>query len=104
AALAPECGFELAGAAHLNHQLRGPEADEDEAFCRREAARLGLPFEAERIDVAALAAASRASIETAAHQARHAFLVRAADRLGADSVALGHTRDDQAETFLLRLI
>jgi len=36
--LAASCGFEVAGAAHLNHQLRGGDADADEAFCRRLAA------------------------------------------------------------------
>ena len=50
----------VAGAAHLNHQLRGAEADADEAFCGALAARLGVPFVAERVDVAALARAAEA--------------------------------------------
>ena len=46
----------------------------------------------------------RRSLEDAGRTARHAFLERARRELGADVVALGHTRDDQAETFLLRLL
>ena len=96
--------FHLVGAAHLNHQLRGDESDRDEAFCRSLAAELSLPVDVERIDVAGLARQTGSSLEHAAHDARLAFFERAAARLDACRVAVGHTRDDQAETFLLRLL
>jgi tRNA(Ile)-lysidine synthase len=102
--LAAESRFELVGLAHLNHQLRGAEADADEAFCARLAASFGLPFDVEQIDVRRLAADQAISIEHAAHTARHAFYDRAAVRAKATAVAVAHTRDDQAETFLLRLL
>ena len=54
--------------------------------------------------MAATARAERISVEHAGHRARRAFFDRAADRLGACRVALGHTIDDQAETYLLRLL
>src|SRR5438034_1603322 len=92
-----------AGVAHFNHQLRDA-ADRDEAFAARLAETFGWPFVAERADVAALARRDRRSIEDAARTARHAFFACARVRLDADVVALGHTRDDQAETFLLRLL
>jgi tRNA(Ile)-lysidine synthase len=96
-------GLHVAGLAHFNHQLRA-SAGADEQFCQRLAASLGRPFLADRADVAALARLERRSVEDAARRARYGFLERARAHAGADAVALGHTRDDQAETFLLRLL
>ncbi len=94
----------VAGAAHFNHQLRGAASDGDEAFCRALAARLGLPLEVGAGDVRAYARAEKRSIEDAARRMRYSFLAAAASRLGAEAIAVGHSRDDQAETFLLRLL
>jgi tRNA(Ile)-lysidine synthase len=94
----------LAGAAHLNHRLRAREADEDEAFCRALVERLGVPFIAEHADIRGMAREQKRSIEDTARRARYAFLERAADAVGGDLIATAHTRDDQAETFLLRIL
>jgi tRNA(Ile)-lysidine synthase len=102
--IACEEQFHLAGAAHLNHQLRGVESDRDEAFCRGLAAEVSVPIDVERSDIAGLARQTGLSLEHAAHDARLAFFERAAARMEACRVAVGHTRDDQAETFLLRLL
>ncbi|MBI2833297.1 MAG: tRNA lysidine(34) synthetase TilS [Acidobacteria bacterium] len=102
--LARARAFTLAGLAHLNHQLRGVAAEEDERFCRELADRLGVPIEVGRIDVGARAFEMRRPVEDAARIVRYEFLEAARKRLGGDVVAVGHTRDDQAETFLLKLI
>ena len=100
--LAPQLGARVAGLAHLNHQLRDA-ADGDEAFCRDLAGRLALPFDSRRIDVAAEARIRKTSIEDAARTVRYSFLSDVAADRGATRVAVGHTRNDQAETVLLRL-
>lgn len=94
----------LAGLAHFNHQIRGADADADEAFCREMAARLNLPIEVGRADVRTSAREEGRSVEDAARTLRYEFLERARQALGADVVAVAHTLDDQAETFLLRLL
>ncbi len=93
----------VAGAAHLDHRLR-PEAPRDQAFCQALCERLGVPFVARTVDVAALAGQWRTSIEAAARRARYAFLEDARVELGADRSAVAHTPDHQAETVLLRLL
>ena len=102
--LAPAASWSVAGLLHVNHRLRGTASDEDEAFCRGVAATLGVPVTVERVDVAAGARAERVSIEAAGHRVRYALFERAVREGRADRVATGHTRDDQAETVLLRLI
>ncbi len=93
----------VVGVAHFNHQLR-PEADRDEAFCRALADRLGLPCFVGSADIRRRAAAEGLSLEDAARRARYAFLEDTLGACGATRVATGHTRDDQAETFLLKLV
>jgi tRNA(Ile)-lysidine synthase len=93
----------LVGIAHFNHQLR-VSADDDERFVAGVAESLGRPIVIDRADVAARARRERRSVEDAGRAARYEFFERACVSAGADLVALGHTRDDQAETFLLRLL
>jgi tRNA(Ile)-lysidine synthase len=98
-----EGDLHLAGLVHFNHQLR-PAADADEQFVRGVADAFGCAFLTDRADVAQRARQERKSLEDAARAARHDWFERARIEAGADLVALGHTRDDQAETVLLRMI
>src|SRR5215467_6358918 len=90
--------------AHLNHQLRGEESDEDEAFVRDLADRLNLPVFTERIAVADRAKDEKQNLEAVARRLRYEFLLRVAEARGANFVFTAHTLDDQAETILMRLI
>lgn len=113
-------------AAHLNHGMRGAEADRDEAFCRAEAARLGVPLFVGHADVPAEAAASGESPETAARRVRYDFFASVMAGAGKNDTRIpteyvpapdaqsrpdalpllltAHHADDQLETVLLRLL
>ena len=84
--------------AHLNHQLRGAEAEADAAFVARMAEEWGLPATIEARNVPALAGERKLAIEEAARQARYGFLARVARAIGARRIAVGHNADDQVET------
>src|SRR5713101_6602709 len=90
--------------AHVNHQLRGEEAEQDALFVEQQAARLGLPFLHTCVDVTVLQQSSGISVQQAARQLRYRFLHALHQALNATRIALGHTADDQAETLLMRLV
>ena len=90
--------------AHLNHQLRGAEADIDAEHVSNLARQLGIAATIEKRDVKAYQSASGSSLEEAAREVRYAFFAEVARATGADAVAVGHTADDQAETLLMHLI
>jgi len=98
-----EAGFTQLILCHLNHGLRGKESIDDAAFVRRLAKKHALKCEIESEDVAALAEKSRTSTETAAREARHAFLLRMAEKYDVWVVLLAHHAEDQAETILANL-
>jgi tRNA(Ile)-lysidine synthase len=95
-------GFRLL-AAHLDHGLR-PDSPEDAAFCIDLAGRLDVPIRVGQADVRGRARAEKGGIEEAARRERYAFLRSIRREEGARVIALAHTRDDQAETLLLRLL
>src|SRR5579885_119247 len=100
AQLREDSGYRLS-AAHLNHNLRGPESDRDEAFCRRLCDQLGVQIIVGR---ASALDPAMPNLEEAARGARHEFLNRVADEVGAEHIATGHHADDQAETVMMRLL
>lgn len=91
-------------AAHVNHQLRGPQSAADEAFVVDLCHRLDMPCEVLRAEADKLAADRTDGLESAARKARYGLLQETAARLGARYVATAHTADDQAETILHRVI
>ena len=90
--------------AHLNHRIRGQEADADEDFVRRLSAGLQLPFCSEAVEVKKQAIEGRHNLEELARQRRYEFLRRTALRVEAQKIAVGHSLNDQAETVLFRFI
>ena len=85
---------------HLDHNLRGEESRGDAGFVQRLAAEFGYPITVGQ----AHPGLEDGNLEQAARQARLAFFREALASGAVDRVALGHTRSDQAETVLFRLL
>jgi len=91
-------------AAHLNHKIRGKQSDQDALFVRNICRKLGIPCTVEEFDVPGFAKQKGLNLEDAARQMRYEFFERVAARYGADKIAVGHTADDNIETFIMKLI
>jgi len=85
--------------AHLDHGARGEAGRGDAAFVAELAGLLGLPF-----DLGSWKPTRSGQFEADARQARYAWLTEVARARGASIVAVGHTRDDQAETIIHRIL
>ncbi len=89
---------------HLNHKLRAKASETDEKFVARLAAKHGLEFHVEGVDVAARAKREKANLEDAGRRARYEFFARLVAEGKVDLVAVAHTADDQAETVLAHIL
>ena len=85
-------------AAHVNHGLRGAESDGDEEFVRGLCGRLGIPLWTERLCL------NGRRDENSARDGRYAAFRRILREREIPTLVLAHQRDDQAETFLIRLL
>jgi len=102
-------GYKKLIVCHLNHQLRGRMSDADARFVQKLVERYNqefvgqFDFELGAINVRALAAKQKISIETAAREARYKFFAETARRRKCKTIFLGHHADDLVETFLINL-
>lgn len=90
--------------AHLDHKFRGEESKTDRRFCEGLAKVYGLEIVFEEIDVPRIAEEKGISPEEAARFERYNFFKQVARERGIEKIAVGHTRDDQAETVVMRII
>ena len=91
-------------AVHVNHGLRGAQAQRDEAFVVSLCTRWGVPCKVYAPDVRGAAAGRKWSVEEAGRKLRQECFLLAAREFGAQAVLLAHHRDDQAETVLFNFL
>ena len=91
-------GYKI-GLAHVNHQLRGVQADQDESFVQKHAKNLELECFTARIDINKLAKKSKQNLQELARNERYAFFQKIAQKNGYTKIATAHNLDDQIETF-----
>ncbi len=97
---------------HVNHQLRGEEADGDERFVAGLAELLGIPLFICSIDIAAEAARAHENVEAtarrerylAANEALRSMCQHEGCPLSEARIFTAHTADDRIENFYMRSI
>jgi tRNA(Ile)-lysidine synthase len=90
--------------AHLNHGLRGEEAQAEERFVHSLCAGMGIKCISRTVDIRILQKGRGKSLEEVGREERYRFLDETAEACGAKKIATGHQRDDQAETVLINLL
>ena len=91
-------------AVHVHHQLRGKEADEDEAFVRRLCEGEGIVCQVFHEDVQGIANREKTGLEEAGRLARYRCFTKVCEEAGGGKIALAHHQDDLAETMLHHLV
>ncbi|MBD5234223.1 MAG: tRNA lysidine(34) synthetase TilS [Bacteroidales bacterium] len=92
-------------AAHCNFHLRGEESMRDSRHCHMLCETLGVDLYVRDFDVEARRREHPGeSVEMACRELRYAWFAELLDREGAQAVAVGHHREDRAETFMLNLM
>ena len=102
AAQAKRDGFILY-AAHVNHGIRGADADRDALFCKMLARDYGCELFELAADVVRLAAENGRSTETEAREVRYAFFAQIMRERQIPILVTAHHADDLLETVLFRL-
>ena len=92
-------GIDKVSAFHLNHNIRGDEADDDEQYVHAFCDRLKIPFYSYKLTETESLGAS----EDKLRQLRYNYLEKYRQDIGADCIATGHTKSDLAETVILNL-
>jgi tRNA(Ile)-lysidine synthase len=90
-------------AAHINHGIRGAEADRDENFCRKTADALGIKLFVLNADVPAIAKERGESIETAARNVRYEFFDKIMTENHIPILATAHNANDNLETVIFNI-
>ena len=91
-------------AFHLNHMLRGQEAQNDQEYVEKLCDSMGVTLFVKSIDVKEFAKANKFSLEEAGRKVRYHELEIYAKEINATKIAVGHNKNDQAETFIMNII
>ena len=88
---------------HINHLLRGEDADSDEKFSFEYAKKNNLEIFIKRIPIKEIAKELGKTLEEVGREERYRFFSEIYEKVGANKIATAHNKDDQIETFLFRL-
>jgi len=91
-------------ALYIDHGLRPKETPREIEFCKALCGKMGIPLLVEHVDAGAYAKQKVMNLQEAARELRYQIYEAAARRVKAHKVAVGHNLDDQAETFVMRML
>lgn len=91
-------------AVHVNHGIRGAEADRDEEYCRKICVDLGVELFCESVNIPQIAKDEKISEELAGRKMRYRIFHELREKIRADRIAVAHNKNDSAETVIMKLV
>lgn len=101
--LSKKHGF-IVYSAHVNHGIRGKEADNDAKFCEEFAKKLGIRHFSKCVDIPAMSEATGESEELCGRRARYDFFSQIMGKEGIEFCATAHHKNDNAETVIMNFL
>lgn len=90
--------------AHVNHGIRGEDADKDEGYVKEHCVKLNIPFFCTKVNMNEYAKIHKLSSEEAGREIRYKYFRQTLLQLGGGIIAVAHNKNDQAETLIMRFL
>ncbi len=91
-------------AVHINHMLRGCDAEDDQKFVEDFCKQNSIEFFSRKIDVLKISKNEKISVETAGRNARYSYFNEIAQKFNVSKIAVAHNKSDSVETIIFNLI
>ena len=91
-------------AVHLNHQIRGVLADEDQKYVDNLCERLDIDIFSFSEDIPLLSKKMKMTEEEAGRKRRYELFEKVCDQVNCQKIAIAQNKNDQVETFLMRML
>ena len=101
--LKDEMNFEIY-VVHINHNIRGKDADEDEEYVKKFCEKYNIKFFAKKIDVPAIAKNKKIGTEEAGRKVRYEYFEEILKETKSNKIAIAHNKNDKVETIIMHLL
>lgn len=101
--LKDEMNFEIY-VVHINHNIRGKDADEDEEYVKKFCEKYNIKFFAKKIDVPAIAKNKKIGTEEAGRKVRYEYFDEILQKTNSNKIGIAHNKNDKVETIIMHLL
>ena len=101
--LKDEMNFEIY-VVHVNHNIRGKDADGDEEYVKKYCEKYNIKFFAKKIDVPTIAKTEKIGTEEAGRKVRYEYFEEILKETKSNKIAIAHNKNDKVETIIMHLL
>ena len=98
-----EMNFEMY-VAHINHNIRGKEADADEEYVKKYCEKYNIKCFSKKIDVPTIAQDKKIGTEEAGREVRYNYFEEVLIETKSNKIAIAHNKNDKVETIIMHIL